>query len=84
MKNISKRKITMKTFATLALLGLAASAIKLTESEPEFEISEDAWDVAEEIMDVCDADGDALCTEAEQADVLAIVEESYEFLSDDE
>ena len=55
----------MKTFATLALLGLAASAIKLTESEPEFEISEDAWDVAEEIMDVCDADGDALCTEAE-------------------
>ena len=34
----------MKTFATLALLGLAASAIKLTVSEPDFEISEDTWD----------------------------------------
>ena len=60
----------MKTFATLALLGLAASAIKLTESEPEFVISEEAWDIAEEIMWECDADGDELCTEAEQADAL--------------
>ena len=48
----------MKTFATLALLGLAASAIKLTQDDAEFEISEDAWFIAEEIMWECDADGD--------------------------
>ena len=54
----NKSKITMKTFATLALLGLAASAIKLTQDDAEFEISEDAWFIAEEIMWECDADGD--------------------------
>ena len=69
----------MKTFATLALLGLAASAIKLTESEPEFEISEEAWDLAEDIMWECDADGDELCTEAEQADALESLFDDEEF-----
>ena len=73
----------MKTFATLALLGLAASAIKLTDSEPEFEISEEAWAVADEIMWECDADGDLLCTEAEQADALESLFEDEDFFEEE-
>ena len=53
----------MKTFATLALLGLA-SAIKLelaTEQE-DVEISLMAQEFAEVMMEMCDTDSDGLCT----------------------
>ena len=62
----------MKTFATLALLGLA-SAIKLrdTGSEEQVEITILAKDVAKRLMDACDANKDGLCTIEEQEEAFS-------------
>ena len=63
----------MKTFATLALLGLA-SAIKLRDtgsgSEEQVEITILAKDVAKRLMDACDTDKDGLCTIEEQEEAF--------------
>ena len=63
----------MKTFATLALLGLA-SAIKLKQngsgSEEQVEISILAKDFAQFMMDICDTDGDGKCTVEEQEEAF--------------
>jgi len=60
-------QITMKTFATFALLGLAATAIKLRDdgddwNDNEFEVGELAKEIAGEMFDDCDADLDGVCT----------------------
>ena len=56
----------MKTFATLALLGLAATAIKLRQgddwNENEFEVGDLAYEIAGGIFDDCDHDSDGVCT----------------------
>ena len=49
----------MKTFATLALLGLA-SAIKLELATEQVSLL--AQDFAQFMMDMCDTDSDGLCT----------------------
>ena len=71
-------QITMKTFATFALLGLAATAIKLRQDDDgddwidqdEFEIGELAWEIADELFYVCDADENQECTMEEAWDVI--------------
>jgi len=60
-------QITMKTFATFALLGLAATAIKLRDdgddwNDNEFEVGELAKEIAGGMFDDCDADLDGVCT----------------------
>ena len=68
----------MKTFATFALLGLAATAIKLRDDDngdgfidqDEFEVGAFAEDIAGELFDVCDADFDGVCTMEEAWDVI--------------
>ena len=68
----------MKTFATFALLGLAATAIKLRQDDDgddwidqdEFEIGELAWEIADELFYVCDADENGECTMEEAWDVI--------------
>ena len=60
----------MKTFATFALLGLAATAIKLRDDEDgdgwidqdEFEVGEVAIELATEMFTACDADENGECT----------------------
>ena len=80
-------QITMKTFATFALLGLAATAIKLRDDEDgdgwidqdEFEVGEFAEEIAADLFDVCDADFDGVCTVDEAWDVIDAFDPEDEF-----
>ena len=77
----------MKTFATFALLGLAATAIKLRDDEDgdgwidqdEFEVGEFAEEIAADLFDVCDADFDGVCTVDEAWDVIDAFDPEDEF-----
>merc|ERR1711971_1032061 len=78
-------QITMKTFATFALLGLAATAIKLRDDgddwidQDEYEVGELAYEIADEMFDFCDADFDGVCTLEEATEVMASFEPEDEF-----